>query len=210
MLGPYAIGARTKALAGDHNGARTRLDEGTAIASALNLPRLRARIDNERIRLHLHDPAFTLPPPPHSSPTPSQPRDGLAEITTELDQSSTVLHLLADPTSTHTAQACARAEEAVSRLSHRGRHRALLQAKRLLVGTLAADHRTDEAQALLAALAAQCAPHRMSRYLVDAGSPITSVIDALIERHRQGLWPAPWPVVPAEFLSALQSDTTTT
>lgn len=210
MLGPYVIGARTKALAGDRNGARARLDEGTAIATALDLPRLRARIDNERIRLHLHDPAFALPPPPGSSPTASQPQDGLASITTELDESSTVLHLLADPTPTPTARACALAEAAVSRLSHRGRHRALLQANRLLIGTLAAEHRTDEAQALLAALAAQCAPHRMSRYLIDAGPPITAVIDALIERHRQGLWPVKWPVVPAEFLSALQSDATAT
>ncbi|MGV9869320.1 protein kinase domain-containing protein [Rhodococcus koreensis] len=205
MLGPYVIGARIKALAGEHERARARLDDGIAIATALELPRLRARIDNERIRLHLHDPAFPLPPAPNSSPARAQTLDGLVEIVTEFDESSAIMHLLADPTPVHTARACTRAEEAVARLAGSGRHLALLHANRLHLGCLAADNRIDEAQALLAALAAQCAPHRMSRYLVDAGPPITASIEALIERHRQDRWPTRWPKIAPEFLSELET-----
>ena len=206
MLGPFVIGARIKALTGDREGAAARLDEGTSIARTLDLPRLRARIDNERIRLHLHDPLFPIPPA-HLSPTRSQPPDGIAEIVAELDESTAVMHLLADLTPANTSSACTRAQEAVDRLAGSGRDRALLTARRLLVGCLAADHRLEEAQTLLATLAAQCAGHRMSRYLVDAGPPITSIIEALVERHRQNRWPAQWPAVPRDFLTALPTTT---
>ena len=97
------------------------------------------------------------------------------------------------------------AQDAVDRLIGSGRDRALLQARRLLVGCLAADRRPNQSQALLATLAAQCAEHGMSRYLVDAGPPITATVEALVERHRQNRWPAQWPAVPQDFLAALQT-----
>lgn len=205
MLGPFVVGARIKARTGDREGAASRLDEGTTIARTLALPRLRARIDNERIRLHLHDPTFPMPPALRLAQTRSQPPDGIAEIVAEFDESTAVMHLLADPTPANTASACTRAQDAVDRLIGSGRDRALLQARRLLVGCLDADRRTDQSQALLATLAAQCAEHGMSRYLVDAGPPITAIVEALVERHRQNRWPAKWPAVPHDFLAAMQT-----
>lgn len=53
MLVTYGTGARIKALRGDREAASSRLDEGARIAHTLGLPRLAARIKNERIRLGL-------------------------------------------------------------------------------------------------------------------------------------------------------------
>ncbi|TQC44575.1 protein kinase [Rhodococcus sp. WS4] len=207
MLGPFVIGARIKALGGDREGATTRLGEGAAIAHTLDLPRLRARIDNEWIRLHLHDPLFPIPPATRSTASRSQPPDGIAQIVAEFDESAAVMHLLSEPTPADISSACTRAQDAVDRLTGSGRPRALLTARRLLLGCLAAGHRLEEAQTLLATLAAQCAEHRMSRYLVDAGPPITSIVEALVEHHRQDRWSDQWPAVPGDFLTALQTTT---
>ena len=204
MLGPYVIGARIKALTGDPHGAADRLDEGSALARALALPRLRARIDNERIRLGL-DPSPHGSPPAVTFTTRREPVDGLDEIIAQLDESSAIMRLLADPTPAQIATACTWAAEWVHRLQGRGRARALLQANRLLVACLAAADRTDEAETLLAALAAQCAPHRMSRYLVDSGPPVATVLDALWEHRCQGRWHRDWAAVPDDFLTTLHN-----
>jgi serine/threonine-protein kinase PknK len=204
MLGPYVIGARIKALTGDPGGAAARLDEGRAIAQSLALPRLRARIDNERIRLGLNDsPHWLLPSVTFT--TRRDMVDGIDEIIAQLDESSAIMRLLADPIPAQIATACTWATEWVHRLEGRGRARALLQANRLLVACLAAADRTDEAETLLAALAAQCAPHRMSRYLVDSGPPVTTVLDALWEHRCQSQWHPDWAAVPDDFLTTLHN-----
>lgn len=53
----YVIGARVKAAQGDHEGAADRLSTGGDTAVQLGLPRLAARINNERIRLGIALPA---------------------------------------------------------------------------------------------------------------------------------------------------------
>jgi hypothetical protein len=201
MLGPYVIGARILALTGHPDAAATRLDEGRAIADTLDLPRLRARIDNERIRLGLD----------HSSPPAStdgglrRTRDGIDEIIAQYDDSSAIMSLLADPTPERTSAAATWATGWVHRLEDGGRDRALLQARRLLVSCLAADGRTDEALSLLAALAAQCAPHGLSRYLVDTGPPLPALLDDLRQRLSEDRWDPDWPAVPGDFLTALHT-----
>ncbi|MEN0136596.1 MAG: protein kinase [Rhodococcus sp. (in: high G+C Gram-positive bacteria)] len=200
MLGPYVVGARIKALTGDLDGAATRLDEGRAIARTLDLPRLRARIDNERIRLGLEHSGS--PARGRMRPT----RDGIDEIVAQYDDCSAIMTMLDDPTPTpRTATAAAWASEWVHHLQGGGRDRALLQARRLLVACLASAGRGDEAQALLAALAAQCAAHGLSRYLVDSGPPVAAVLDILWQHHNQHRWPPEWVPVPGQFLIALHA-----
>ncbi|NGP09549.1 protein kinase, partial [Rhodococcus sp. 14C212] len=58
----YAVGARIKALRGDRAAAAQRLDAGARAAHTLTLPRLRARIEDERVRLGL-PPTAGIPPP---------------------------------------------------------------------------------------------------------------------------------------------------
>ena len=53
IIARYVIGARIKAVRGDRDAAADRLDDGAHAAAAFGLPRLRAHIDNERMRLDL-------------------------------------------------------------------------------------------------------------------------------------------------------------
>jgi serine/threonine-protein kinase PknK len=57
MLVTYGTGARIKAIRGDLEATSRRLDEGVEIAATLSLPRLTARIENERTRWGLRPTA---------------------------------------------------------------------------------------------------------------------------------------------------------
>ena len=56
MIARYITSARIKALGGDRDAAAGRLDEGARVAATIGLPRLRAHVDNERMRLGLRSP----------------------------------------------------------------------------------------------------------------------------------------------------------
>jgi ATP/maltotriose-dependent transcriptional regulator MalT len=56
MIARYVTGARIKAVRGDRAAAAARLDEGARVAATIGLPRLRAHIDNERMRLDCRSP----------------------------------------------------------------------------------------------------------------------------------------------------------
>ncbi|WP_102141595.1 BTAD domain-containing putative transcriptional regulator [Mycobacterium hubeiense] len=151
----HAVAARVKAARGDRETAAARLEEGARVAATLQLPRLRAHIDNERWRLGLpvvgrieYDPL---------------PDGGLGEATAQLRDEAEIRKLFASQPDL----ALTRTEAWVQRLQPQGRPRALLQANRLLVTALRAAGCTDEAKRLLDALEAQCAELGMHRYLLD-------------------------------------------
>jgi hypothetical protein len=45
----------------------------------------------------------------------------------------------------------------------------------------------------------------MSRYLVDSGPPVTTVLDALWEHRCQSQWHPDWAAVPDDFLTTLHN-----
>jgi serine/threonine-protein kinase PknK len=197
MITRHVVGARIKALRGDPDTAAGRLDEGARIAATGNIPRLRAHIDNERMRLNL--PVAERPGRvEHDDPLPD---GGLGEITAQLRDETEILGLLADQPDV----ACERAQAWVQRLEPQGRPRALLQANRLLVAGLSAAGRTDEAKQILAILAAQCAELEMVRYLVDGGPRVVALVAELRDDLHRGRWNTTWPEVPLAFLDNIVS-----
>ncbi|MFC7448178.1 protein kinase domain-containing protein [Rhodococcus daqingensis] len=196
-LARYATGARVKALRGDLAESRRRLDAGARAARDLSLPRLRSRIENERVRL-----GFPTPPGfvPVEYPARRRPVDGIDEITAQVEEATAIRLLLAPRSPEQTELARVWAEEWVDRLRGRRRRRASLQATRLLAGCLAAAGRTDEAKATLAAVAATCAELGMVRYLPDGGPQLFALLAALREDQIGGRWRPEWPSVPSAFL----------
>ncbi len=200
----YVVGARIKALRGDRDAATQRLHEALRIAETLSLGRLRAAAENERVRLG-------LPAPPDHGPVPvvpyaarRRPENGIEEITAQLREDTAIrLLLLEARPDAPTELACRWAGEWVDRMEVRGRPLGLLQARRLLVACLSAAGRPDEAKAMLASIATQCAALGMPRYLADGGPYVVSMLAAfrneqLVDRRKSEL-----PTVPASFLTAL-------
>lgn len=201
MLARYVIGARIKALHGDLPAAAARLANGARAAATLDLPRLRARIENERVLLGLD---VTVPPRPPQIETLRAagvpPIDGIAEITAQLEDATAARLLLRSGTAEDADKALGLARAWVARLAPSGRNRVLLQANRLLTACLFAAGHDDEAKTVLAATAATCADHGMVRYLVDGGPLVHRGLVALQADMRAGRWDESHPEVPGEFL----------
>jgi serine/threonine-protein kinase PknK len=190
MIARYVVGARTKAVRGDPDAAAERLNNGARVAESLHLPRLRAHIENERVRLEL--PVDVELRRDHQDALPD---GGLGEITAQLRDETEIRGLLADqPT-----LACERARAWVDRLESARRPRALLQARRLLVAALSAAGRTDEAKQTLTVIAAQCAERGMLRYLLDGGPHVVAVLEQVRDDLRAGRRNPSWTAVPTDF-----------
>ena len=200
----YVVGARIKALRGDRDAAARRLNEGLRIAGAMSLPRLRAAAENERVRLGLPAPPDAGALPPVCYAARRRPVDGIEEITAQLEEDTAIRLLLVEDTShERTELACTWAREWVDRMEARRRPRALLQARTLLVACLSAAGRMDEAKAMLASIAAQCAALGTIRYLADGGPYVVSLLAALRDDQLTDRWQPEWPPVPAPFLTDL-------
>ncbi|WP_067539614.1 serine/threonine-protein kinase [Nocardia crassostreae] len=202
-LARYVVGARIKALLGDRSAAIRRLNEGARVAHSMNLPRLRAEVENERLRLG-------LPPHPEFGPLPvvdyhnrRTPVDAIDEFTVLYEEFTSIRLLLAEETPDSIALACTWAREWVDKLESVHRPRELLKARRLLVACLAAAGRGGEAKTLLATITAQCADLGSVRYILDGGPHVVAPLAALQADQTSGRWHPEWPHVPAAFLQAL-------
>ena len=163
----YVIGARVKAAQGDHGSAVDRLAAGAKAADHLRLPRLAARINNERIRLGIELPQAVAAG--LRSPRSTPGGNGIATLTAELDEDSAVRLLSASDSADDREQACRRAAELAVGIDGERRPLAALQAQLLLVETLTAVGRATDARNELTPVAAKCAELGLSRLLVDAG-----------------------------------------
>jgi serine/threonine-protein kinase PknK len=163
----YVIGARIKAAQGDLGSAADRLAAGAKAAVHLRLPRLAARINNERIRLGIELPEAV------GAALRSRrtiPRDnGIAMMTAELDEDSAVRLLSASDSADDHEQACRRAADLAAAIDGERRPLAALQAQVLRIETFTAAGREADARDELGAVAAKCAELGLSRLLVDAG-----------------------------------------
>ena len=95
--------------------------------------------------------------------------DGIAVITAELDENSGIRLLAASDSADDREQACRRAADLLAGIDDERRPLAALTAQLLLVETLRATGRVDDAGVVLPGVAAQCEELGMSRLLVDAG-----------------------------------------
>ncbi|MFC9554979.1 protein kinase [Rhodococcus sp. NPDC056960] len=182
MLASYGTGARIKALRGDMAAAAQRLDEGAATARTLSLPRLAARIDNERIRCGL-DPGIDLRTHIRQRSASERLPAGISTRTTEIDEDSHIRLLLA--AGDHD-RACARMEAVVRTLEAARRPRALLEARVLYARSLAAAGRITVAKQVLIPVAATCAECGLPRLLADGGELVTGLLDEITDDRRRG------------------------
>lgn len=195
MIARYVIGARIKAVRGDRDAAAERLNDGARVAQSIDLPRLRAHVDNERVRLELPDAH-------RRDRRDALPAGGLGEITAQLRDETEIRRLLVH----QPGLACERAQAWVERLESQRRPRALLQANRLLVAALEAADRTDEAKQTLAGIAAQCADRGMVRYLLDGGPRVMAVLAELCDDMHAGRGNPAWHAVPTAFLDTVMAE----
>ncbi|HET7667130.1 MAG TPA: protein kinase [Mycobacterium sp.] len=202
MIARYTTGARIKALHGDLAAAVNHLNEGAQVAESLSLRRLRAAVEHERVRLHLPTAAGLAASPRIDHAARRRPVDGIDEVTLQLEEATAIRLLLNEARPERLDLAITWAREWVDKLEGRGRHRAVLQAKRLLVTCLAvAGHDTDALQQLTEAAAA-CAEHRMVRFFLDEGTPVRALLATLRRDSRANRWQPQWAPVPLSFLEA--------
>jgi serine/threonine-protein kinase PknK len=167
MAARYAAGALIKAAEGDLASAADRLADGMRVAENLRLPRLAARINNERIRL-----GIAIAPAEATrllSPRTVHHDNGIATMTAELDEDSAVRLLSASDSPDERAQACQRARNVVEAIDSERRPWAALRAQLLLVETLTVAGQVAEADAAAAPVIARCSELGLWRLLTDAG-----------------------------------------
>ncbi|WP_037182120.1 serine/threonine-protein kinase, partial [Rhodococcus opacus] len=176
MIRHYCLRARILSARGDRVGAANELDEGIRTADRFSLPRVRAAVDNERVRLG-------LPPRPGfvavTRTARPEPVDGIEQITAQLEDETAILLLLRTGDPTAIQLACDWADEWVQTLAGTGRELARLHAMRLQVSCLWADGRPDDAKAALLPLAVECARHELIRFLVDGGPDLVDATTSL-------------------------------
>ncbi|MGN5238980.1 MULTISPECIES: protein kinase domain-containing protein [unclassified Rhodococcus (in: high G+C Gram-positive bacteria)] len=200
MIARFVIGARLKILRGRHDDAAALLNDGVRAATEFGLPRLRARVENERARLGLP----VAPQAARSMPESLEPDpDGIVEVTEQIEDATAIrlLYRTGDPDSVARAVEWARLWQ--QRTDYNGRRRAHLQATRLLTACLHAAGRLEEAEEILAPAIEICGDRGMLRYLVDGGAHVVDVLVSLRGRLHEDRWPTGWPVVDAAFVDEM-------
>ena len=126
--------------------------------------------------------------------------DAMDEIAVQFEEASVIRMLMDSDDPEKRELACRWAKEWVDRTSAPNRPQALLRAHRLLGASLSAAGHVDEANATIAAVAAECAQLQMLRYLVDGGPYVAATLSELQADQRSGWWRPEWPEIPPDFL----------
>jgi ATP/maltotriose-dependent transcriptional regulator MalT len=163
----YVVGARIKAANGNRDAAVNRLAAGMQAATQLQLPRLAAAINNERIRLGI--PISAAVADRLRSPR-DIPRggDGIATMTAELDEDSGIRLLSSSDDADDRQLACRRAVSLLAGIDPKQRPLAALRAQLLVAETLSAAGRATDARDELGSVRALCDQHGLPQLLVDA------------------------------------------
>lgn len=199
MMARFATGARLKMLRGDRQAAVALLDEGLRAASTHDLPRLRARIENERMRLGI-EPRLT---PRRTMPDPeTRPPVGPEEVTAQFEDATAIRILYRTGEPGAVAEAVEWARWWQRRTAGR-RPRTHMSYTRLVVACLHAAGRQEEAERTVAPLVALCGERGMVRHLIDGGPRVVAVLESLQDRVRNGSTPKGWPIVDEAFLAEM-------
>ena len=159
----YVASAKVKAAQGDLSAAAERLDADMKTAENLQLPRLAAAINNERIRLGVAPSVAARLRSVRAIPRD----DGIATIIAELDEESAVRLLLASGSADEQDQAWRRATQLLAGMDPRRRPLAALRAELLLAESCS--HTGRSADPTIPAVARRCRDIGLPRLLVDAG-----------------------------------------
>ncbi|WP_238588750.1 serine/threonine-protein kinase [Rhodococcus pyridinivorans] len=173
MLATYVIGARLKHHLGQREQAADRLSEGTRLARSLRLPRLGAYITNERIRTGIG--CAPVPLPDLASEFPREFPEGIAQISAEVMEETTIRLMLAADDEDARINAGVRAHALSDSIDAVQRPRASLHARVLLTECLTATGAHTEAEQVLLPVLAQCAHHRVPQLVLDAGPAVRTL-----------------------------------
>ncbi|MFD6064211.1 protein kinase domain-containing protein [Rhodococcus wratislaviensis] len=172
MLATYGTGARLKSLLGQRDTAKARLDEGAQLAQRLRLPRLAARIENERIRAGIGRALSSNQGMDRERHDPDQD-NGIVTITAELEEESAIREALSTQNEGLDRDTVTeRAHALVESIERRARPRAFLNAALLEVEVSAVSGREGAAWTELLPLAEQCARLGLIRPMLDAGPAV--------------------------------------
>ncbi|MGW0357514.1 protein kinase domain-containing protein [Nocardia nova] len=208
MITTFVVGARVKAVLGDTETARARLDEGARMAAERKLPRMAAHIRAERLRLGLVEPPAGPEPP---APVLRQSA-GTVALTAEAEEVAAVRVLLArhyrgldgaNVAAEGLESAVKRARALYGRMVEQNRPRAELDAALLLVECLSVAGWNGEAITSLLPALDRCARLGWTRPLLDAGPELSYLLhslrdDMLLAGEGTGSFDIPRP-----FLNAL-------
>lgn len=177
LLATYGTSARIAALQGDLAVARERLDSAAKLAEDATLPRLGARIVNERIRLGLPIPEgirTRLTDMPLYRKQDTRIHAGIAEV----EQDSAIRLLLAQNSAAAADDACRRAAQLAAVIATQERPLALARAQLLDACCRYAAGCFGEAETAASQALSQCAEHSLPRLVADAGPQMTDIAAA--------------------------------
>ncbi len=201
MIATYTTLARIKVLRGDYDEAWPLLDEGEAVALQLNLPRLAAAIDLERVRTYL-----ALGDLAHAQGTVA----GQYEGSEGGDGISMAIRHYRFAMRAKVKCVDGRSEAAIALLSQRlaesveaGWPHAEFLGRLDLSSALAVAGRGDEALETLVPALVTGSRSGMARSVVDAGATVMKLVATLREADRSHQWPPGLPRVPADYLARL-------
>lgn len=184
LITTVVVGARVKAVLGDIETARARLEEGARLAAERKLPRMAAHIRAERLRLGLAEPPAgpepVVPVLRHSS--------GTIALTAEAEEVAAVRALLArhyrgldsaNAAAEGIESAVKRARALYGRMVEQRRPRAELDAALLLVECLSVAGWNGEAITTLLPVLDRCSRLGWTRPLLDAGPELSYLLQSL-------------------------------
>ncbi|MGQ4615611.1 protein kinase domain-containing protein [Nocardia sp. R7R-8] len=180
-LAAYGTGVRLAAVRGELAAVEQRLEEGADMAAELRLPRLAARIVNERVRLGLPISDGEREALENLGPFVEQTTRGLA-LAAELEQDSAIRLLLSEGSAESADRARRRAERLVRRIARQQRPRALLHAQLLYGCCLAATGKTAQATSMLHSALDRCAEQGLVRVVVDSGRRLLPIIEMVYSK----------------------------
>ncbi|ABG99937.1 probable serine-threonine protein kinase/ transcriptional regulator (plasmid) [Rhodococcus jostii RHA1] len=205
LLATYGTGARLKRLLGQNDAAKARLDEGARLAQQLRLPRLAARVTNERVRTGIGHAAPGAPVIDRESRQLPARNNGIAVVTFELEEDSAIRAALT-ARDQDLEPVYERAHALVESIERRVRPRAFLNAALLQVEVSATMGQQDAALTELLPLAEQCARLGLIRPVLDAG-PAVNRLARHLRTHLHERADAAASIVLNQYLADLEKQT---
>ncbi|WP_036495651.1 serine/threonine-protein kinase [Nocardia sp. BMG111209] len=185
LICAYGTGARLAAARGDTERAAHLLATGDRFATELSMPRVAARITNERVRLGLPI-ADEVRERLGRLPVYRQQPTRVLAATAELDQDSAIRLLLAQGSAAAVTQACERAAQLVREIQPQHRAEALVDAQLLHACCLWAAGRPAEARTAARPAVLLCTERGLPRPIADAGTGIPDIVATLIPATAPG------------------------
>jgi serine/threonine-protein kinase PknK len=196
MIATYAVGGRLQAVKRDFDSAATRFDVGLDSAERFRLPRLAARIRNERTRVGMPEAI------PTSDEIDFSGLAGTALEAAEFDAAGRVRRELRLGGEQRLLRAVESARSLVARVAEHHRPRARLQAELLLVSALEAAGLHDEASATLLPLLQTGSGCGLGRLFVDEGPLLVRAVSRLrSEAAQRRIGPGP-----SEFMQSILAE----